>query len=100
MLTTTHAPQVLPEIKPEALHEIKPALLQICDVMRAQQETLFQLQVATIAMLSTLKDGNRSFTTRYANNYMATEGDVLSRSHMRVMRSIADAVHILKDLEG
>ena len=99
-MTTMHAPEVFHEIKPEVLHEIKPILLQMCDVIRAQQETLFQLHVATIAMLSTLKDGNRSFTTRYASNYMAAEGDVLSRSHMRAMRAIADAVQMLKDLEG
>ncbi len=108
MMTPMHAPEVLHEIKPEVfheikpevLHEIKPILLRICDVMRAQQETLFQLHVATVAMLSTLKDGNRIFATRYASSYMAAEEDVMSRSHLRVMRSIADAVRMLKDLEG
>jgi len=99
-MTITHAHEVLREIKPDSLQDVKPILLQMCDVMRAQQETLFQLHVATIAMLSTLKNGNRSFTTRYACNYMAAEGDVLSRSHMRAMRSIADAVQMLKDLEA
>ena len=83
----------------DVLDEIKPALLQVCEILRVQQETLFQLHVSQLATLASLKEHNRVFATRYASNFMALEGSVLHHNHMKIARALADTVQLLKNLE-
>jgi hypothetical protein len=42
----------------EVIDEIRPALLQVCEIVRTQQEMLIEMRTALIALLGSLKENN------------------------------------------
>lgn len=83
----------------EAMDEIRPALLQVCEIVRSQQETMIEMRTALIALLGALKDNNRAFASSYAAHFMAAQESVLHRRHAQVLQSISYTVRRLQELE-